>query len=79
MHRPAVLLVTHDVDEAIRLADRVLVMGDGAIEHDERVELRRPRSIDPPATRRCGTACSIASASRGRLMTRRPRHEHDRP
>jgi len=30
-HRPAVLLVTHDVDEAILLADRVLTMRDGQI------------------------------------------------
>ena len=28
-HRPAVLLVTHDVDEAIVLADRVIVLDDG--------------------------------------------------
>jgi sulfonate transport system ATP-binding protein len=30
-HRPAVLLVTHDVDEAILLADRVLTMREGRI------------------------------------------------
>jgi len=30
-HRPGVLLVSHDVDEAIMLADRILVMRDGAI------------------------------------------------
>jgi sulfonate transport system ATP-binding protein len=30
-HRPAVLLVTHDVDEAILLADRVVTMRDGRI------------------------------------------------
>jgi len=33
-HRPAVVLVTHDVDEALLLADRVLVMAHGRIEHD---------------------------------------------
>ncbi|MEJ3750869.1 ABC transporter ATP-binding protein [Actinomycetes bacterium KLBMP 9797] len=30
-HRPAVLLVTHDVDEAVALADRVLVLDRGRI------------------------------------------------
>ncbi|MFD4639120.1 ABC transporter ATP-binding protein [Lentzea sp. NPDC058436] len=30
-HRPAVLLVTHDVDEALELADRVVVLQEGRI------------------------------------------------
>ena len=42
-HRPAVLLVTHDVDEAILLADRVLVLVDGHITLDAMVALDRPR------------------------------------
>jgi sulfonate transport system ATP-binding protein len=42
-HRPAVLLVTHDVDEAILLADRVLVLQDGHLTLDRRVEVASPR------------------------------------
>lgn len=41
--RPAVLLVTHDVDEAIMLADRVVVLINGKIGLDERIEMERPR------------------------------------
>ncbi|CAM3222049.1 ABC transporter ATP-binding protein [Nocardioides dubius] len=47
-HRPAVLMVTHDVEEALLLADRVLVMEQGRIIHDERLELPRPRRRDHP-------------------------------
>jgi sulfonate transport system ATP-binding protein len=45
-HQPAVLLVTHDVDEAIALADRVIVLADGRIGYDCRVSLPRPRDRD---------------------------------
>ncbi|CAN7142681.1 ABC transporter ATP-binding protein [Phenylobacterium sp. LjRoot225] len=45
-HAPTVLMVTHDVDEAIALADRVLVLENGRISAEERIELDRPRAID---------------------------------
>ncbi|MFI8183408.1 ABC transporter ATP-binding protein [Actinacidiphila glaucinigra] len=44
----AVLLVTHDVDEALLLADRALVMRDGVIAHDTPVALPRPRDAGDP-------------------------------
>ncbi len=48
-HRPAVLLVTHDVEEALLLADRVLVIEHGRITHDASVDIARPRRRDDPA------------------------------
>jgi sulfonate transport system ATP-binding protein len=39
-----VLLVTHDVDEAILLADRIVVLVDGAIAFDAHVDLAKPRN-----------------------------------
>jgi sulfonate transport system ATP-binding protein len=47
-HQPAVLLVTHDVDEALGLADRVLVLADGRITHQVHVPIDRPRDRDQP-------------------------------
>jgi sulfonate transport system ATP-binding protein len=47
-HQPAVLLVTHDVDEALALADRVLVLGGGRIAHSSSITLPRPRDRDHP-------------------------------
>jgi sulfonate transport system ATP-binding protein len=38
-HDSTMLLVTHDVDEAIALGDRILVMRDGRIANDHRVDL----------------------------------------
>jgi sulfonate transport system ATP-binding protein len=43
-HRPTVLLVTHDVDEAIILADRVVVLDGGKIGVDLAIDLPHPRS-----------------------------------
>ncbi|MGW6334939.1 ABC transporter ATP-binding protein [Nocardia rhamnosiphila] len=48
-HRPAVLLVTHDVDEAVLLADRVLVLDEGHIAVDLSIEQARPRRHGDPA------------------------------
>ncbi|MFC4137785.1 MULTISPECIES: ABC transporter ATP-binding protein [unclassified Microbacterium] len=47
VHRPAVLLVTHDVDEALLLADRVLVIEDGVFSLDVRVDLEERNPADP--------------------------------
>jgi sulfonate transport system ATP-binding protein len=47
-HRPAVLLVTHDVEEALLLADRALLLADGHIAESVDVDLPRPRSIGHP-------------------------------
>jgi sulfonate transport system ATP-binding protein len=47
-HRPAVLLVTHDVTEALALADRALVLAGGTIAHEMTVDLPRPRNVDTP-------------------------------
>ena len=44
-HRPGVLLVTHDVEEAILLADRILVLRHGEIAFDHCVRIPRPRRV----------------------------------
>ncbi|MBQ1919927.1 MAG: ATP-binding cassette domain-containing protein, partial [Selenomonas sp.] len=43
-----IILVTHDVSEAVNLADRVILLDDGQITLDKSIELARPRvrSID---------------------------------
>ena len=42
-HSPTVLLVTHDIDEALALADRVLVLADGRIAAEHVPSPARPR------------------------------------
>jgi sulfonate transport system ATP-binding protein len=46
-HHPATLLVTHDVDEAITLADRVVVLSHGRVSLERTIELGEAR--DPSA------------------------------
>ncbi|WP_445147864.1 ABC transporter ATP-binding protein [Baekduia sp. Peel2402] len=57
-HRPAVLLVTHDVEEALLLADRVLLLEDGGIAHEEHLDdlPTRPRRREDPALQRVRAA-----------------------
>jgi len=55
-HRPAVLLVTHDVDEALALADRVLVLAGGRIAAEHHRAHRAPekrRSAGPSCVPEC--------------------------
>ncbi|PLZ04327.1 sulfonate ABC transporter ATP-binding protein [Burkholderia sp. WAC0059] len=72
-HRTSALVVTHDLDEALYLSDRVLLMGaaPGRIEHAIRVDRPRPRDRRDPllATLRADLlerldALTSASASR---------------
>ena len=49
-HRPTVLFVTHDLTEALSLADRVVFLSPrpGRVVRDQPVELPRPRERDDP-------------------------------
>lgn len=45
-HRPmTVLFITHDIGEAVALADRVLIMAQGRLVGERRVGLPRPRQV----------------------------------
>lgn len=38
------LLITHDIDEAVAIADREVVLSDGRAEREWKVDLDRPRN-----------------------------------
>jgi sulfonate transport system ATP-binding protein len=57
-HATATLLVTHDLDEAIQLADRVLTLADGRMSDEVRVTMPHPRTRETPQF----------TALRGRLL-----------
>ncbi|MEP6777261.1 MAG: ABC transporter ATP-binding protein [Chthoniobacterales bacterium] len=50
-HRTTILLVTHDIDEAIYMSDRIVIMTQrpGRIERTIRIDLERPRDRSSPA------------------------------
>ena len=63
-HRPAVLLVTHDVDEALLLADRVLVLTRGRFSLDVAVD----RTVDRTGDRAAELDAPAFRALRARLL-----------
>jgi sulfonate transport system ATP-binding protein len=54
-YRPAMLLVTHDVEESLLITDRVLVIENGVVIHDRRLDPGRSRRRDDPELVRCRT------------------------
>jgi ABC-type sulfate/molybdate transport systems ATPase subunit len=68
-HRSTVLFVTHDIDEAILLADRVVVMTagpDARVKSSYPVDLPRPVRRAAPSSRSCAAGCVRTSAKRSR-------------
>ena len=61
-HRPGVLLVTHDVDEAIAIADRILVMRDGRIAVSYQVVAQEAGSLRASLLRELGVHAAAAAA-----------------
>ena len=62
-HQPGVLLVTHDVDEAIALADRILVMRNGVIASQHRADTHgEPAASRDQLLRELGVAAHLQVA-----------------
>ena len=84
-HQPGVLLVTHDVEESLLLADRVIVLGGGHIRADVRVDVPRPRDTTSVAfnaiKREVLAHLSHVSPhlSRGHIPPPRPRKDTEPP
>lgn len=61
-----VLFVTHNMREAVRLADRVVLMSEGRIVHEQVVDLPRPRVMDSAdvATRAADLTARLRAAGK---------------
>ena len=46
LEKKTVLFVTHSIDEAVFLADTVIIMGRGRIKENLKIELPRPRTVE---------------------------------
>ena len=78
------VLVTHDVDEAVLLADHVLVINEGRIVFRQHVDLPRPRVRNSPEVGAIAARVleAIFDDQRGRVSTTHPsaqsENQHDR-
>jgi NitT/TauT family transport system ATP-binding protein len=75
-----VLFITHSIDEAVLLADRVLVMAPrpGRIEREIRIDLPRPRGLEARRMPGFQTACdTITEIFLSRGILHRGHHRHD--
>ena len=70
-YRPITLLVTHDVDEALLLADRVVVLHDGRLTYDVMVSAERRRSAPSFAEQRAELLNALGVDEDGPLDSRR--------
>ena len=65
-YRPAVLFVTHDINEAVRLADRIALLGgNGVFAGEYRVEAPRPRESTTREFRRLAATLLAQLATAG--------------
>ena len=78
-HGFAALLVTHDVDEALLLADRILLLDDGRIAAELPVDLGPTRTPGRPGLRRAAPPPARPPRRAGRRPRRRPRTGRSSP
>lgn len=76
LHGTTALFVTHDIAEAVYLADKVAVMAAGRLTHARRIELPRPRHRDmryaPTFTAACRELRDAMDGETGAIASRRP-------